>query len=384
MVDLSFLQLANFAPDTAGRTASQYAIGHKGEVTSLVASHDSRWIVTASNDDTIVTWDTSTGAVLHEWLANQHGVNALALSSDSQQLVSAGHHTTLALWEMDSDIQRVATLEGHTDSVVACVWSPDGALVASASKDQTVRIWDGHTFHHKDLFSDPEEPQALQFSPDSRHLAWISGNNCRVWKPLMGEEPQTLPLHPGRCGVFTFALSFDPESRRIATAHGSIDCYGRSSGSDACGVRVWDLVAGATLAILVGHSQRVNDIAFSPDGRSLLTVSKKRSARIWDAKSGKKRLFKLFKDMDHKRVMTHALFSPDGKYIATGSDGGRVVLWRVGDRSRVATIHPESGDDHWVQVRKIAFTPSGEYLASGDSKGIVQIHPLSKFKPRSN
>ena len=99
-------------------------------MTSLVASHDSRWIVTASLDDHIIVWDTSSGAVLHEWSVCQHGVSALALSPDSRQLVSAGGSRTLAIWAINDGVQKVAELEGHTDVVGTCAWSPDGALIA--------------------------------------------------------------------------------------------------------------------------------------------------------------------------------------------------------------------------------------------------------------
>ncbi len=341
--------------------------GHENSVTSLVASHDSKWIVTASRDDTIIVWDTSSGAILHEWSACQHGVEAIALSPDSQLLVSAGRHRTLAIWAIDDGVRKVAELEGHKTDVWACAWSADGALVASGSPDKTVRVWDGRgTFQQCALFSDPgAQPQALRFSPDSRYLAWISGRDCCVWQPLADEQPRRLT--PPSYSVMN-ALSFDPESRCIATAHG----YSNSTDPDACIVRVWDVATGAVLAVLQGHSGRVADISFSPDGRSLLSASDDGSARLWDAESGEQTA--LFKDGDDDR-MSCACFSPDGRYVATGSGRiGMVRLWKLGDESCAGTA-----DKHDTSVARILFTPCGEFLTSGDDDGVVHIHRLSDF-----
>ncbi len=338
-------------------------------MTSLVASHDSRWIVTASLDDHIIVWDTSSGAVLHEWSVCQHGVSALALSPDSRRLVSADRHRTLIIWAMQDDgVQKVTALEGHADVVWTCAWSPDGAMIASGSIDGAVRVWDGHTFQQRNLFSATRGLRALQFSPDSRYLAWISDGDCCVWRPLVEEQPKRLPSHPDRSGVDINALSFDPESRRIATAHGKYD----ASDPDVCVVRVWDIATGAALAVLHGHSRAVWDTSFSPDGISLLSASADGSARIWDAESGEQ--MALFQDVDPDGLgVRTACFSPDGKYVATESSRmGRVQLWRLDDVLCVATV-----GEHGSFVECLTFTPCGGFVAFGDGSGRVYIRRLS-------
>ena len=211
-------------------------MGHEAVVSSIVVSHDSTRAVTSSEDGTIIVWDIAGGAVLHEWLAHQGSpVKALALSPDSIRLVSY-RRDALAIWDMgDGSPIKAAELEGHTREVNACTWSPDGALIASASHDRTVRIWDGHSYQHRNLV--PAHPdsrfytaESLRFSPDSSYIAWITTFwDCYIWRPLMDEQPKMLPLHPDGGDIYTTAFSFDLESRHIATAHRN-----KNDDPDAC------------------------------------------------------------------------------------------------------------------------------------------------------
>ena len=305
------------------KTDSSYPTGHEAGITSLVISHNSRWVVTSSRDDTIIIWDASSGAAVHEWLAHQHGVNSLALSPDSQRLVSAGSGPTVVVWAIDDGVQKANALEGHTAAVRDCAWSPDGALIASASEDKTVRVWDGHTFQQRDVFSDLQGPRDLQFSPDSRYLAWISGYEsespeCCIWRPLTGDQPKRLPAHPDYDEIELLAFSFHPDSSRIATAHG--DC--NDGVHNASFMRIWDVVTGDNVAALVGPSERrVTGVSFSlaDGGRTLLSTSDDGFVRILDVQSGRELVE--FEDESAKFVKPESSES-DTDSQSAGSDGG--------------------------------------------------------------
>ncbi|KAI1789902.1 WD40-repeat-containing domain protein [Ganoderma leucocontextum] len=171
-------------------------------------------------DATIFVWDMRSCTIVQEWLTHRGIVHCLSFSPARQRLVS-------------------------------CARSPDGALMASASVDGTVLVWDAVTFQQRDLLDNPHamsSPGSLRFSPDAHCFARIShghprtnGDSCTIWTPLIGEQPRRLLSHPDRRPGRINALLFYPESRRIATAHGSLET-GRLEDSVVCmylGRRDW-------------------------------------------------------------------------------------------------------------------------------------------------
>ncbi|PIL30097.1 hypothetical protein GSI_07760 [Ganoderma sinense ZZ0214-1] len=334
----------------------------------MAASYDSKWIATASEDGTIIVWDAERGTIVQEWLA--HG----GYDGKNLRLVSAGGEGSdaLAIWDIDP--------------VALCAWSSDGALIASASMEGMVVVWDALTFQQRNMVDDRHPlpltftTQHLRFSQDSRYLAWISHSNldgwgCRVWQPRRGNEPRWLPSGPSDSMAWNVepisAFSFDSEGRRIATAHADGSLFTRGQ----CAVRIWDPATGAMLAVLAGHSQSVTDVSFSPDGRSILSASEDGSAKIWDVESGLETASLLV----HERYSTSpaqvvkACFSPDGKRIATiARSSSTVQLWRTDNAECTVEFIEHAGAD----VLQVMFSPDGEFLVSGDINGVVVIRRL--------
>jgi WD40 repeat protein len=141
-------------------------------------------------------------------------------------------------------------------------------------------------------------------------------------------------------------------------------------------VKVWDTQTGRETLTLTGHTGRVQSVAFSPDGRRLVSAAADRTVKVWDAETGQERL--TFKGHagpvdDRDSVvdrMGPVAFSPDGRRVASGHSVG------VGDRTRTAWTtevkvwDAQTGREvvtykgNVGQIRSVAFSPDGKRLAS--------------------
>ena len=194
------------------------------------------------------------------------------------------------------------TLTGHTKEVRGIAFSLDRRLLATASADQTARLWDPATGDClRTLTGHDEALWGVAFSPAGRLLATASADStARVWDPATGDCLRTLTGHLRS----VWRVAFSPDGRLLATA---------SADSAA---RVWDPVTGDCLRTLTGHRPwPVWGVAFSPDGRLLATTSADQTARLWDPATGAA----LRTLTGHNAAVWGVAFSPTGRLLATAS-----------------------------------------------------------------
>ena len=275
-------------------------------------------------------WDVQTYEEIATLKGHREPVLAVAYAPDGATLATASSDRTVRLWNTDSN-EELSCIRGHTDKVRCLAFSPDGMTLATASRDSTARIWDLTRQQDRDEID--LQGNSLEFSPDGRLLATAS-RQVMVWDMTTQQEsfsPQ------GYRGVNIFA-AISPDSKLLAA--------GGSSGA----LKVWDLTTQQEANTFGGHDDRIWSVDFSPDGNTIATAGHEGTVKLWDVHSGKE-LATLRQGKDWCRYLA---FSPNGRTLAV-IVGGFVELWDLESRSMQAKL---KGGGFWT-----AFSPDGATLA---------------------
>ncbi|ERF75779.1 Vegetative incompatibility protein HET-E-1 [Endocarpon pusillum Z07020] len=207
--------------------------GHSGGVNSVVFSHDSAQLASASDDETVKIWDASSGECLQTLEGHSGGVRSVVFSHDSAQLASASDDETVKIWDASSG-ECLQTLEGHSGGVNSVVFSHDSAQLASASYDKTVKIWDASSGEClQTLEGHSGGVNSVVFSHDSAQLASASDDKTvKIWDASSGECLQTLKGHSGGVNSVVSSLTTRYSSRRRLTTRWSRS--GMQAAASAC------------------------------------------------------------------------------------------------------------------------------------------------------
>jgi WD40 repeat protein/serine/threonine protein kinase len=415
--------------------------GHAGPVFGVAYRRDGAQIASCGLDGTTRVWDARTGRHLRTLQTDETGLVAVAFSPDGRRLATGSLSRAVRVWDPEAD-QESLTLRGHTDVVWGVAFSPDGDQLVSFGLDGTVRVWDGTP-----LSAAPEPGQrtlrghaaavlSVAFRPGPGRAVLASGSRdqtVRFWDPATGQEIRTLLGHAGP----VYSLSFSRDGRRVATTDfsGTIKVRNADTGKDirtfhgivaraalspdgrrvaftaqeaTVEVRdvdtgeeilapfrahaapvmalafspdgkrlatagwdraaaIWDAGTGRLLHKLTGHQHSVMTIEFSNDGTRLLTASWDKTLKLWDAATGKEiRSF-----VGHEDIVSDAALSPDGNWLASASGDFSVRVWDVDTGEAVTILRGHTG-----HVLSVAFSPDGKRLASSSGyrgKGEVKV-----------
>lgn len=284
-------------------------------------SPDGKRLAAATDAGMVFLWDTTTGTRLDVLKGHTRHVRHLAFSPDGQTLASASADFTTRLWEIPAGREKLV-LKGHTNWVTTVAYSPDGMRLATGSRDGTWRLWDVAT---------GRELMAVQ-----SQSPWVN------------------------------ALAFSSDGKVLATGLAS-----------APSIKLWDAMTGRPVAILEGQGS-IWSVAFSPDGKWLVTGSKDRTVKVWDVKNGRE----IATLRGHAGEVRTVAFSPDSQIVASGADDRIVKFWNVRSGVEFAQLK-----GHNSEIFAVAFSTDGNRMLSGDTDGIVKVWDVAKatefslFKP---
>jgi hypothetical protein len=264
--------------------------GHAGPVNAVAFSADGTLLAAAGGEPGVAgevrLWKVADGSPVRTFRGHEDAIYAVALSPDGRTFATGGYDHAILLWDRDRE-HPVREFKGHNESVMDLAFRPDGRILASASADRTVKLWDVATGERRDTLGESTKAlNAVAFSPDGRLVA-AGGvdNRIRLWAVSADAKEGTNPLKSS-----SFA-----------------------------------------------HEGAILRLAWSADGRTLLSSADDRTVKVWNAP-----------DMSPRRVLeaqpdwpTALAFALDDKVAAVGRLDGTVQLYELASGQAAAAPKPE-------------------------------------------
>ncbi len=310
--------------------------GHRSAVRSLAVSPADGTIFTGGDDGTVRYWDPSSGRESGLTARLDGPVGALAIGPDGRTLLVVGPMAVearpvdcISLWSVPGRrlIRRLAPIRG--DNLFYAAYSPDGRSVAFsggwvrdvASGDVLV------TLRHQDPGRDRFfNFSPIFFAPGGRELITAEPDGARIWDLASGREVR----HAIRWSNHHDRAVLSPDGRLVATSG-----PGRAGEKVDPPIIIWDLASGQQVVKLEANAEDglCRPFAFSRDGRLLASAGGRPGpvpgmmVRVWDLGTGGE----IRRFTGHRGAITALAFTPDGRSLVSGSEDGTGLVWDVSD-----------------------------------------------------
>lgn len=301
---------------------------HKNSLCKVDFHPEGELVASSGFASEVKIWNSKNGEIIHS-LIHPEGVPGLDFSDDGLYLATGSYDGKVRIWQVSNGL-LFKEFVGHQDMVLGVAFSPDGEHLASVSADDTARIWDIATGNSIKLSAHQGDVWGIAFSPDGQFL--LTGGEdekINIWNGTTGELLSTLSKHSGA----VLALAFSHNGRLLA------------SGGDDYIIKIWDTQSWQVLRTIEGDSYSIYGLTFSPDDSMLASGNRDKSlvgeffqyhwgsnnddknvtVRLWDVARGN-----LLQELSgHSDDVNQVVFSPDGRTLASSSVDGSVIMWDV-------------------------------------------------------
>jgi WD40 repeat protein len=351
---------------------------HPSVVSDAEFSHDGNKLASGSYDHTVRIWDATPlngdpqAALCVTLPGHTQLVTGVAFSPDGRWLATSSRDGTVNVWETSigsgrqRDFTHRYTIGGHSGPVSCVAFSPDKRTLASGSWDKSVKLWDlevpvGDSLTELRTIPCAQRVSGILFSPDGRLLAVGQFFGIALYNPATGDEVTPFKATPAPVP----ALAFTPDSRHLV-----------GSGASDPAIRAWDVAVSVPRFEIRHYSNPNSSVAVNRDGRLLAAPVREQAAAEpavyvwevdWDAKTYKVRHIL----RGHLRYVWKVAFSPDGRFLASGSWDSTVKIWDVETGKDLQTLRGHAGS-----IYGLAFSPDGRFLATASgsaSHGEIKI-----------
>lgn len=344
--------------------------GHEGQITALALSPDGKLLASGAKDKIIRLWDAVTGTELRQITGHQAMVAELAFSPDGARLASLDDWDgkVLRLWEVDGgrQIREMRIPKGFN----GVAFSPDGARIASCTSKAEVRFWQVSTGLH----ARPPLGIGDATTDGTTECLFASDFSVVASAGVHGQFPGSsyyVRLHEvatanqlAEIGTMSILppMSFSPDGSLLAVDH-----FGAP--------KLWDAQAGRSIRSLDRADDELADLAYSPDGKTLVGTTGYGALVLWNTADGKV----THRVAPHRPAVGGIAFSPDGMTLAVSNRQHGVQLWDLATDKGVRSLR---FGGH-LGVGSLAFSPDGAVLAAGHAGRVELFEPTTRSHLRT-
>jgi WD40 repeat protein len=301
--------------------------GHQNAVTRVAYSPDGTRVATGSSDGTVRIWEPKTGRELRRLGEGGGAVLAIAFAPDGSRVSAGDDEGNVRTWDAATgrELARFTDPGKHRD-ITSLAYAADGKTVVTRGSDNTARFWDAATGAAVRSFHGPDEwGMLVGLSPDGRLAVFSKAERgiqdltgvVRICDVTTGRELHRIP---GTKNDIILNTVFSPDGKFVAGRCSNLERYDGFMGKYR--IRLLEAASGQEV-LRVGADDEVGAMAFSPDGRFLLTGGGNPFVTVWDLSTGRQEGALV----GHAARVLGLAFSPDGRFVASAGADHTALIW---------------------------------------------------------